>query len=341
MAARVSLLLGMIVSLCCPSFGSPAAAASTPAPKVGLVVTEAGFGDRSYNDEAAAGLAACRRQTGVAVSTAVPKSAGDYGPAIVLFATENYDTVIGIGYGMVPDISAAARRFQNVHFAVIDAVVAEPNVESVTFDEPAGAFLAGALAALVTKTKTIAFLGGADIPLVERSEAGFIAGAREIDPRVRVRTRFLDSFTDRGAGRRAAAALYDGGADIAFVVAGSAGLGAIAEARSRRGAYAIGVDSDQDALAPGKVLTSVVKHVSAAALRVCLETVAQKPTTGQTVLGLADGGIGLTSFRYTRALIGAAAIARVERIRRAIVAGRIVPPATLAALGAFVPEPVP
>jgi basic membrane protein A len=310
-----------------------------PPPQVALVATASGFGDRGFNDAGAAGLAECARERPIATATAAPD--GDAGPQLVLFATERYDAVIGIGYAMAPALLAAARRFDSTHFAIIDALVEAPNVVSVTFDEAQGAFLAGALAAQVSKTRHVAFVGGADVALLERSEAGFTAGAHEIDPRVRVSVRYLDSFDDASAARSAADALLAGGADILFVVAGPAGRGAIDAVEHRPHTYVIGADVDQDALAPGKVLTSVVKRVDNAVLRVCLETVDQKPETGHVVLGLAEDGIGLTDFADTRALATAAIRDRLERVREAIVAGRLTVPATRAELARFVPVPLP
>jgi basic membrane protein A len=310
-----------------------------PPPQVALVATGAGFGDRGFNDAAAAGLAECARERPIATATAAPD--GDAGPKLVLFATERYDAVIGIGYAMAPALLAAARRFDGAHFAIVDAVVDAPNVVSVTFDEAQGAFLAGALAAQISKTRQVAFLGGTDVTLLQRSEAGFTAGVHEIDPRVRVSVRYLDSFVDATAARTAAAALLGGGADIVFVVAGPAGRGAIEAVEHSAHAYAIGADVDQDALAPGKVLTSVVKRVDNAVLRVCLETVDQKPETGHVVLGLAENGIGLTDFADTRAVATAAIRERLARLRDAIVAGRLSVPATRAQLARFVPVPIP
>ena len=334
MLARVAFvftafLAGGFLLVGCDSHKAP------PAPKLALVAAAGGFGD-----DASAGLSECKRQTGIDVATAVSHSPSEGGAQIVLFATQNYDPVIAIGPLMVREVAQAARRFQNLQFGIVDGVVDEANVESITFDEQQGAFLAGALAAMVSQTKTVAFLGGDDVPQVVRSQAGFAAGAAEIAPTTRVLTRYLGSFTDRAGAQRLADSLFTKGADIAFVVAGPAGLGAIDSAVKHRGTFAIGVDSNQDALAPGHVLTSVVKHVDVATQRLCLEAISQKPTSGHTVLGLAEGGIGLTNFTYTKKIIGVKTLARLERIRRALIDGTITPPATAAALRRFRPVPI-
>jgi basic membrane protein A len=312
-----------------------------PAPRVALVGTTAGFGDHGFNDAARAGLAECRRDTGIETDAIIPSSDDDAEAQMVLYATERYDAVIGLGYSDAQGIQDAAKRFDEVHFAIVDAFGTRANLVSINFNEAQGAFLAGALAALVSRTHHVAFVGGADVPLIERSEAGFSAGAREADPHVRVDVRYLDTFTDSDSAHETAGALLNGGADIIFAVAGPAGLGVFDAVKERPHAYAIGADVDEDALAPGKILTSVVKHVDVAVLHVCLDTAGLKPETGPVVLGLADDGIGLTDFTYTRALIGARTLARIDRLRAAVVSGRIAVPASRVELAHFRPVAVP
>ena len=305
-----------------------------------MVAAAPGTGYEAYNQEAASGLTECKRRTGTDVAVVETASPADYERQIALLATENYDAVLGIGFSMAPAIERESRRFDTNHFIIIDAAVSQPNVDSMTFAEQDGAFLAGALAAMVSKTKSVAFLGGRDVPLIRKSEAGFEAGVREIHPAAKVRVRYLGSFDDPNGAKRLAASLFESGTDIVYVVAGRSGPGAIDAAKARKGAFVIGADSMQDGLAPGIVLTSVVKRVDVAALRGCLEVVAQKPASGHRVLGLADGGVSLTDFPYTKAYVGAATIARLERVRQAIVDGSIVPPSTRAELAAFRPAAV-
>ena len=341
MASRSIILSAVLLSGCfqLSACGVP----SKPAAKfkVAMVAAAPGTGYEAYNQQAAAGLSECKRRTGTDVAVVQTDSPADYERQIVLLATENYDAVLGIGFTMAPDVDRASRRFDINHFIIIDAVVDQPNVDSITFAEQEGAFLAGALAAMVSKTKSVAFVGGRDVPLLRKSESGFEAGVREIDPGIKVRVRYLESFDDPQGAKRLAASLFETGTDIVYVVAGKSGPGAIEAAKARKGAFVIGADSVQDGLAPGKVLTSVVKRVDVAALRGCLEIVAEKPASGHRILGLADGGIALTDFPYTKAYVGAANIAHLDRIRQAIVDGTIVPPSTPAELSAFRPTRVP
>lgn len=335
MPAHPKLVLGAVVVAGVLLAGCHGASAPKVT-KVGLVAERDAAGAA-----ARLGLAACRRDTSAQVADLVPGEGTDAEQQLVLGATENDDAVIALGYPMADALGEVARRFPGTHFAIVDAVVDEVNVDSLTFDESQGAFLAGALAALVSRSHAVAFLGGADVALLQRSEAGFTAGAREIDPGVRVEARYVGSFTDRPAAAELAARLFDGGDDVVYVIAGKAGLGAIGAAKTRPGRYVIGADANQDALAPGKVLTSVLKRYDVAAERVCSEAIAQKPVTGHVVLGLADHGVSLTDMRYTRSAVGARNLARLDRIRAAIVAGALRPPSTRAELAAFKPVAVP
>jgi basic membrane protein A len=241
---------------------------------------------------------------------------------------------------MAKDVQEVATRYPQRHFAIIDAVVDAPNVASVTFKEEDGSFLAGAAAAMVSKTHQIAFLGGIDIPIIRKFEAGYIAGAREIDPTIKVAVKYVGSFDDAAAGKELSGVLFNQGADVVFVAAGKAGIGAIDEAKTRTNDYIIGVDADQDGLAPGKVLTSMVKRVDVGVFRLAEETVAQKLPSGHLVLGLKENGVGLTSFTYTKRVMTPDRIARIAQLKAAIIAGTIHPPATREELAAFKPIPL-
>jgi basic membrane protein A len=305
--------------------------------KLAMVTDVGGLGDKSFNDSAYAGLQEAKARLGADVQVLQSKSAADYQPNLTTLADEDEDEVFAVGFLMSKDLDEVARTYPKRHFAIVDATSQEPNVASMTFREQDGSFLAGALAAMVSKTKTIGFLGGVDITLLRKFEAGYVAGAREVDPNVKVLVKYVGSFEDVASGKELAGVMYDGGADVVYVAAGKSGLGAIDEARARTNDYVIGVDSDQDALAPGKVLTSMVKHVDVAVFKIAQEAQSLKVPAGNVEFGLKDGGVGLTDFKYTKDVIGAKNIARIDRIRSAIVAGTIVPPKTREELAAFKP----
>lgn len=309
-------------------------------PRIGMVTDVGGLGDRSFNDSAYAGLKAAKQQLHADIAVLQSRSAADYQPNMTVLANKEYDMIIAIGFLMGKDLDEVAARFPLRHFAIIDAVVNQPNVASVTFKEEDGSFLAGAAAAMVSKTHKVAFLGGIDIPLLRKFEAGFTAGAREIDPNVHVAVKYVGSFEDVAAGKELSGVLFNDGADVVFVAAGKAGIGAIDQVKTRTNDFVIGVDSDQDALAPGKILTSMIKRVDLGVLRVARETAAQKPPSGHIVLGLKERGVDLTPFTYTRNVMTPARIATIARLKAAIVAGTIVPPATRDELAKFKPVPL-
>lgn len=304
---------------------------------LGMVTDTGGLGDRSFNDSAYAGLQKAKQQLGASIEVQQSKSAADYQPNLTVLADGGFDEIFAVGFLMNDDLTEVAKNYPSNHFAIVDAVNGQPNVASVTFREQDGSFLAGALAAMVTKTKSIGFLGGIDSPLLRKFEAGYTAGAREVDPNVKVVVKYVGSFEDVASGKELAAVMYGGGTDIIYIAAGKSGLGAIDETRARPNVYAIGVDSDQDALAPGKILTSMVKHVDVAVFRIAKDVAAGKSPSGAVEFGLKDDGVGLTDFKYTKSIIGPAHIAQLAVLRDAIVSGKIVPPQTREELAAFTP----
>jgi basic membrane protein A len=308
---------------------------------LGMVTDVGGLGDRSFNDSAYRGLVRAHADLGAYVQVLQSRSAADYQPNLIALTNLHFGMIYAIGFLMSLDLEQVAKENPTQRYAIVDAVVDEPNVVSITFREQDGSFLAGALAAMVSKTHHIAFLGGQDIPLLRKFEAGYIAGAREIDPQIRVDVKYVGSFDDVAAGQELSNILFNGGADIIYAAAGKAGLGTIDAVKARNGDFVIGVDSNQDALAPGKILTSMVKKVDVAVFDVAKSLHSGRPMTGHVVFGLKDGAIGLTDFRYTKQYIGAAHLALLARVQKAIVEGRIVPPDTREALATFKPVPLP
>ncbi len=335
MLSRRAAIALALVPFCTSVTGCARSRNAAGTVRIGMVTDVGGLGDRSFNDSAYAGLVRAKERLHVETTVLQSRSAADYQVNMTVLANKEYDEIFAIGFLMAKDVTEVAERYTKRHFAIIDAVVPAPNVTSVTFKEEEGSFLAGALAALTTKTKTIAFLGGLDIPLLRKFEAGFAAGARQLDPAVRVEVKYVGSFDDVAAGKELAGVLYGQGADIVYVAAGKAGLGAIDQVKARPGAYVIGVDSDQDALAPGKILTSMIKRVDVGVFRVSQEMAAHRPRGGNLVLGLKEGGVGLTDFRYTKAVVTPDKTAVLDRLKAAIIAGKLAVPTTREGLASF------
>jgi basic membrane protein A and related proteins len=302
-----------------------------------MVTDVGGLGDRSFNDSAYRGLLRAKSDLGAYVQVLQSRSAADYQPNLIALTNLHFNMIYAIGFLMGLDLDSVAKQNPTQRYAIIDAVIDDPNVVSITFREQDGSFLAGALAAMVSKTHHIAFLGGQDIPLIRKFEAGYIAGAREIDPAIEVDVKYAGSFDDVAAGQELSDILYNGGADIIYAAAGKVGLGTADAVKTREGCYMIGVDSDQDDLVPGKILTSMVKKVDVAVFDVAKALREGKPMHGHVVFGLKDGAIGLTDFKYTKSAIGAPNLARLARVEAAVVSGKITPPDSREALAAFKP----
>lgn len=307
---------------------------------LGMVTDVGGLGDRSFNDSAYRGLLESKRELDAYVQVLQSRSAADYQPNLSALTNLHVNMIYAIGFLMSLDLDQVAKQNPQQRYAIIDAVVDEPNVISVTFREQDGSFLAGALAAMVSKTHHIAFLGGADIPLLQKFEAGYIAGAHEVDPKTAVDVKYIGDFDDVAAGAELSNLLFDSGTDIIYAAAGKAGLGAIEAVKSRNGDYVIGVDSNQDALAKGKILTSMVKRVDVAVFHVAKALRDATPLSGHLELGLKEGGVGLTDFKFTKQRIGSSNIARLKSIETAVIGGKVHPPDSRKALALWTPVPL-
>jgi basic membrane protein A len=331
--AAAALLAG------CTSGGSTTGSqAGTGGPSFAMVTDVGGLGDKSFNDSANRGLQIAQKEFGAHITVLQSRAVTDYEPNLSTLAQQGNELIFAIGFLMHDSLNDVAPRFPKTHFAIVDSVVDQPNVTSITFKEEESSFLAGVLAGLTTKKGTVAFLGGIESPLIEKFQAGFAAGVVSVNPHVAVLVKYTGSFDDVATGKEYASVLYDQGADIIYTAAGKCGLGAIDEAKARpAGDYIIGVDSDQDAIAPGKVLTSALKHVDNAVLALAKNAVNGSIPGGTLVFGLKDGGVGLTEMKYSRQLLPKGALQTERAYEKLIASGKLVVPFTLAQLKVFVP----
>ncbi|HEX2572525.1 MAG TPA: BMP family ABC transporter substrate-binding protein [Polyangia bacterium] len=318
--------------------GGGAAGGPVRAPlRVGLVLDVGGLGDKSFNDAAYHGLERARRELGVYGELTEPGDGSDRESALRLFAARGFDLVIGVGFIFSDDMYAMAREYPKTRFACVDYakfdahgfVEPPPNMVALKFREEQGAFLVGALAALVSRTHVLGFVGGMDIPLIHKFEAGYRAGAAAVCPRCTVLGGYAgvtpEAFKNPSKGKELALTQYGSGADIIFHAAGSTGLGVFEAARAT-GHYAIGVDADQWDEAPGHVLTSMTKQMDVSVHATIRDLVAGKFTGGVRVFGLDAGGVDYVYDAHNQPLIPPGVRERVEALRREIIAGRIVVP---------------
>ena len=334
---------------------------------VGLALDVGGRGDQSFNDGALRGLetmAAGVRYTARGYEPEpdasyrqlelhpphlpLPpplvlsgKAQEDYEPNLQLLVDQGSELVVAVGFMMEPATRAVAARNPSAKFLLLDSPVLDasgkpvvlPNVRAVVFKEHEGSFLAGALAAEMTRTGKLGFVGGMQLPLIRKFEVGYRAGARTVAPDVEVLVAYTGTFDDEKKGVEIGQDLYGRGCDIVFHAAGLDGLGVI-KAAQQAGKLVIGVDSDQAQVAPKSVLTSMVKHVDAAVYGAAKDLLDGSFKGGDVLLGLKEGGVGLAPLG---AGADAGALADVEKLKAAIIAGKIAVPATLEELAKFQP----
>ena len=299
--------------------------------KVGLVFDVGGRGDKSFNDAAYAGLERARRELGIPYSTLETGEGSDREAALRQLAAGGSQLVFGVGFLFSDDIKRLAGEFPDVKFACVDFTVTPgeslpPNLVALKFKEEEGSFLVGALAAELSSTGKVGFVGGMEIPLIKKFEAGYKAGVKAVRPATRVLVKYAgttgSAFKDPTKGKELALAEYDEGAGIIFHASGSTGLG-VFEAARELNRLAIGVDSDQADEAPGHVLTSMVKRVDTAVFDCIRETAAGHWHGGVRVFGLKENGVGWVYDDRNKAQIPAPVKSTLDSLAKEIIAGRI------------------
>lgn len=272
--------------------------------KVGLAYDVGGRGDQSFNDAAAAGLDKAKDEFGIEsqeseAATGEPESARE--ERLIQMAEAGYNPVIAVGFAYAPAVTKVAPQFPDTQFGLIDSTDATgENIANLVFPEHEGSFLVGVAAALKTKKKNVGFIGGVNVPLITKFEAGFEAGVKAVDPSIEVQSKYLtqppdfSGFGDPAKGKTAAEGMLDNGADIIFAAAGGSG-GGMFQAVKAAGALGIGVDSDQYNTVPADlqpvVMTSMLKKVDVAVFEYIKSFVDEEPLTGEVVFDLEAGGV--------------------------------------------------
>lgn len=287
------------------SAGASGSSGSTSTIKVGLAYDIGGRGDKSFNDSAAAGLDKAKADLGVEIkelSATQGETDADKEQRLRLLAQGGYDPVIAVGFLYGPAMKKVAAEFPKTRFGLIDSTVeGATNVTGLTFAENEGSFLVGAAAALKSKTGNVGYIGGCLIPLLQKFEAGFTAGAKAVNPAITVQVKYLSNppdckgFNDPAAGTETANGQYDGGADVIFAAAGGSGAGVFQSAKAK-GRLAIGVDSDQYTSAAADlqpvIMTSMLKRVDVAVFDFISSFAKGSPLTGDQVFDLKKDGVG-------------------------------------------------
>jgi basic membrane protein A len=337
----VGVLLVVHVALLFVRPAGSAQAAVSDAVNVGIVLDVGGLGDKSFNDGAYHGAQLAEQQLGAKIRLIEPGEGSDREAGLRLLAAEHMDLVIGVGFIFTDDVAQLAKEYPNVNFAVVDYAIGTDkagnpipppaNVAALKFKEEEGSFLVGAIAALVGGSKKVGFVGGMDVPLIQKFEAGYKAGVKYVCKDCQVIAQYAgvtpEAFRNPGKGKELALNQYQQGVNIIYHASGSTGLG-VFEAARQTGKYGIGVDADQYGEAPGRVLTSMVKGIDVAVLDVVKRVKDHTFKGGIFTFGLAENGVGYVYDAHNKSLIPDSVRTRVEQIKADIVAGKIRVPST-------------
>ena len=292
--------------------------------KPAVVFDMGGKFDKSFNEGIYNGIEQFRMETGISYGEFEVTNEAQREQALRNFARRGYNPIIAVGFGQAPALDRVAAEYPDTSFSIIDMVVDRPNVQSIVFKEHEGSFLVGMIAALASETGKVGFVGGMDIPLIRRFGCGYVQGVRYINPDAEVYQNMTGTtpaaWNDPVKGRELAMSQFDRGADVVFAAAGGTGLGVL-QAAADDGKLSIGVDSNQNYLHPGSVLTSMLKRVDVAAYEVYMSAMDGSWSAGIRNLGLAEDGVGWALDEHNEALISAAVADQVEAARAKIVAG--------------------
>ena len=287
----------------------------------GVVYDMGGKFDKSFNQAAFDGAERWKKETGRTYREFEVTNPGQREQAKRRMAEAGADPIVAIGFSQGSTLEKVARDFPKTRFAIVDAVVNLPNVQSIVFKEHEGSFLVGMMAALASKTGKVGFVGGMDIPLIRKFQCGYEQGARFANPRVQVVAHMTGTtpaaWSDPARGAELARAQFAAGADVVFAAAGGTGIGVYQAARDA-GKLAIGVDSNQNHLHPGTMLTSMVKRVD-----VAVYNAFKGVQPGVVSLGLKEGGVDVALDAHNARLVGDDMRRKVDQARADIIGGRI------------------
>lgn len=327
---RYALALLLVVG-----FAAPAAPQDKKI-KAGIVFDVGGLGDKSFNDAAHRGLVRSKDELGAETQYYEPKEPSDRESGLRRFASEKFDVIVGVGFMFTDDLLKLAKDFPDLKWACVDMSVKQgrggkpvelpKNLVGLKFKEEEGSFLVGAIAGLVTKTGKVGFVGGMNVPLIHKFEAGFAAGAKHVRPDIQVLSGYAgetpEAFKDAAKGKSLALGMYEQGADIIYHASGQTGRG-VFEAAKEKKKLAIGVDSDQHDEAPGHVLTSMIKRVDLVVFDTIKGVRDGKFESGYKVFGLKEDGVGFVYDDRNKALVGEDVHKKVMGLRQEIVDGKI------------------
>lgn len=294
--------------------------------KVGLILDRGGKDDKSFNSAAFKGSTEAKSKLGIFLKEVEVSDDNLFEPAMKSFAQKKFDLILAIGVSQAEALKKVSKEFPNQKFAIIDAVVDSPNVASLMFNEHEGSYLVGYIAGLKTKTNSVGFIGGMDIPLIRRFEMAYVQGAKSANPKVKTITNYIgvtsDAWNNPTKGKELAQSQYGRGADIIFVAAGASNNGAFNAAEDSK-KFAIGVDSNQNWIKPGLILTSMLKRVDTAVYQTIEESSKGQFKAGTHIFGLQNSGIDWALDEHNKKLFTDEEIKKIDALKGDIVKGKI------------------
>ena len=291
-----------------------------------VVYDTGGKFDKSFNEAAYNGAERFKKETGIAFREFEIQNESQREQAMRNQARKGATIIVAVGFSQAAAVAKVAKEFPKVEFTLIDDVVDLPNVQSVLFKEHEGSFLVGVLAGLASKTGKVGFVGGMDIPLIRKFECGYAQGVKYAKPDAQVFENMTGTtpaaWNDPTKGGELAKSQFDRGADVVYAAAGGTGVG-VYQAAKDNGKLAIGVDSNQNYLQPGTMLTSMMKRVDLAVYNAFTSSKNGTWKAGVTSLGLAEDGVGWALDDYNKALITADMKSKVDQAKQDIISGKI------------------
>jgi basic membrane protein A len=303
-----------------------AAGASAADPKLGIVYDAGGKFDKSFNQSAFEGAERFKKETRITYIEAQASSDTQAEQMLRGLARKKLDLIAAIGFSQTQAVQKVAQEFPNVRFVLIDGAAKGNNVNSVLFREEEGSYLVGVAAAIASKSKKVGFVGGMDIPLIRSFACGYAQGAKATNPKIETMQNMVGTtsaaWNDPAKGGELARAQFDRGVDVVFAVAGGSGMGTL-QAAKEKGKLGIGVDSNQNYLHPGTMLTSMVKHVDNAIYDSFMEMKNGSWKPGVTYKGLKENGVDWVVDKDNRALVTPDMEKRVNEAKANIINGTI------------------
>lgn len=336
------LSLTMLFSGCStPAAEEPSAEAPF---RVGLIVATGGLGDRSFNDSGYAGVERAKQELGIEFDYVEPNEIAEYESHERAFAQDGkYDLIVGLGFDQADAMKLVASDFPDQKWLLIDGVIdGMDNVRSITFKDHEKAFLIGGFGALLTTLPLekgnpeciLGGVGGMDIPLIRAFAAGYMAGAKYINPECQIIVNYVGGWADPATAKEITLSMYDQGADIAYQFAGGSGLG-VFEAAADRDLYAFGTDVNQNYIDPDHIVLSAQRYLDVVVFDTIKDLMNDTWVSGYHPLGLAEGAVGY-ALADSNIAVSDDIVQQVEDMKAKVISGDLVIPSEIEAVDAFI-----